>query len=134
MIYTQNTLEVVFFKVLFITAILMVPLSSSGPLISYIISPSAFFFVFLFAGFTYLKKDKNKFHKMGSVLRKDMIFGGWIGILTVISLSLSHYDGVDKLMTGVGTSLLTVLYGYVYGYLIEACWPQKYSKKNLLNA
>ena len=134
MIYTQNALGVVFFKVLFITAILMVPLSSSGQLIIYIISPSAFFFVFSFAGFTYLKKDKHKFHKMGSVLRKDMIFGGWIGFLTVISLSLSHYDGVDKLMTGVGTSLLTVLYGYVYGYLIEACWPQKYSKKNLLNA
>ena len=133
MIYAQNVLGVAFFLALFISAILMVPLTSSGPLIGYIISPPAFFFVFSFVGFTYLKKDKHKFHKMGSVLRKDMIFGGWIGFLTGISLSLSHYDGVGKLMTGVGTSLVTVLYGYVYGHLIEACWPQKYSKKDLLN-
>jgi hypothetical protein len=132
MIYIQNAFGVVFFKVLFITATLMVSLSSSGSLISYIIIPPAFFFVFSFAGFTSFKRDKHKFHKLGPVLSKDMIFGGWIGLLTWISLSLYHYDGLDKLLPGVGASPRAVLYGYVYGHLKEACLPQKYKKKDLL--
>ena len=54
-----------------------------------------------------------------------MVFGGWMGFLTGISLSLSRFDGLDSLMAGFGASLIMVLYGYVLGHLVDACWPKR---------
>ena len=125
MINSQNTLGVVFFIVLFIGAILMATVDTFRPVTAYIMSPPAFLIVLSFAGFTYIKKDKYEFDKLGSVFKKDMIFGGWMGFLTGGSLSLSHFDGLDSLMAGFGASLFMVLYGYVLGHKVDACWPNK---------
>ena len=78
-----------------------------------------------FAGFTYIKKDKFEFDKLGSVFKQDMVFGGWMGFLTGVSLSLSRFDSLDNLLSGFGASLITVLYGYVLGNMVDACWPKK---------
>ena len=125
MINSQNTLGGVFFIVLFIGAILMATVYTDGPVLAYIMSPPAFFIVLSFAGFNYIKKDKYEFDELGSVLKKDMIFGGWMGFLTGVSLYLSRFDGLDSLMAGFGASLITVLYGYVLGHMVDACWPKK---------
>ena len=125
MINSQNTLGVVFFIVLFIGAILMVTVDTFGPLTAYIMSPSAFLIVLSFAGITYIKNDKYEFDVWGSVFKKDMVFGGWMCFLTDVSLSLSHFDGLDSLMAGFSASLIIVLYGYVLGYMVDACWPNK---------
>ena len=58
MINSQNTLEAVFFIVLFIGAILMATVDTVGPVFAYIMSPPVFLIVLSFAGFTYIKKDK----------------------------------------------------------------------------
>ena len=34
-----------------------------------------------FAGFTYKKKDKFEFCELGSVLKKDLILGDWMGLI-----------------------------------------------------
>jgi|TARA_B100001741_G_scaffold299716_1_gene286359 hypothetical protein len=125
MINSQNALGAVFFIVLFIGAILLATVDSFEPLTAYIISPPAFLIVLSFAGFTYIKKDKYEFDELGSVFKQDMVFGGWMGFLTGVSLSLSRFDGLDSLLVGFGASLITVLYGYVLGHMVDACWPNK---------
>ena len=125
MINSQNTLGAVFFIVLFIGALLMATIDTVGPVLAYIMSPPAFLIVLSFAGFTYIKKDKFEFDKLGSVFKQDMVFGGWMGFLTGVSLSLSRFDSLDNLLSGFGASLITVLYGYVLGNMVDACWPKK---------
>ena len=125
MISSKNTLGAVFFIVLFIGAILMATVDTFGPVTAYIMSPPAFLIVLSFAGFTYIKKDKYEFEKLGSVFKQDMVFGGWMGFLTGVSLSLSRFDSLDNLLAGFGVSLITVLYGYVLGHMVDACWPKK---------
>ena len=125
MINSQNTLGAVFFIVLFIGAILMVTVDTFGPVTAYIMSPPAFLIVLSFARITYIKNDKYEFDELGSVFKKDMVFGGWMCFLTDVSLSLSHFDGLDSLMPGFSASLIIVLYGYVLGYMVDACWPNK---------
>ena len=125
MINSQNTLRAVFFVVLFIGAILMATVDTFRQVTAYIMSPPAFLVVLSFAGFTYIKKDKYQFDKLGSVFKQDIVFGGWMGFLTGVSLSLSRFDSLDKFLAGFGASLITVLYGYVLGHMVEACWPKK---------
>ena len=125
MINSQNTLGAVFFIVLFIGALLMATVDTVGTVLAYIMSPPAFLIVLSFAGFTYIKKDKFEFDKLGSVFKQDMVFGGWMGFLTGVSLSLSRFDSLDNLLSGFGASLITVLDGYVLGNMVDACWPKK---------
>jgi len=125
MINSQNTLGAVFFIVLFIGAILMATVDSFEPVLVYIMSPPAFLIVLSFAGFTYIKKDKYQFDKLGSVFKQDIVFGGCMGFLTGVSLSLSRFDSLDNLLAGFGASLITVLYGYILGHMVDACWPKK---------
>ena len=125
MINSQNTLGAVFFIVLFIGAILLATVDSPDLLTSYIISPHAFLIVLSFAGFTYMKKNKYDFDELGSAFKQDMVFGGWMGFLTGVSLSLSRFDSLDGLLAGFGASLITVLYGYVLGHMVDAYWPNK---------
>ena len=103
----------------------MATVDSFDPLTAYIMSPSAFFIVFSYAGFIYIKKDKYEFDELDSVFKQDMVFGGWMGFLIGVSLSLSRFDNLDSLIANFGTSLITVLYGYVLGRMVDACWPKK---------
>ena len=72
-----------------------------------------------------MKKNKYDFDELGSVFKQDMVFGGWMGFLTGLSLSLFRFDGLDSLMAGFGASLITVLYGDDLGRMVDACWPNK---------
>lgn len=110
MINSQNILGAVFLIVLFIGAILLAIVDSFEPL-AYINSPPKFLIVLSFAGFTYIKKDKYEFDELGS--------------LTGASLSLTRFDRIHSLMAGFGARLITVLYGYVLGYMVDACWSNK---------
>ena len=125
MINSQNILGTVFFIVLFIGAVLLATVDSFVPLTSYIMSPPAFLIVLSFAGFALMIKDKYDFDELGSVFIQDMVFGGWMGFLTGVLLSLSCFDGLDGLLAGFGASLITVLYGYVLGHMVDACWQKK---------
>ena len=125
MINSQNILGVVFFIVLFIGAIFLATVDSFEPLTAYIMSPPAFLVALSFAGFTYIRKDKYEFDELGSVFKKDVVFGGWMYFLTGVSLSLSHFDGLDSLMAGFSASLIIILYGYVLGHMVDAYWPNK---------
>ena len=87
----------------------------------------SFLVVIAFGGLTYMKKDKYKFHKLGSVLKKDLILGGWMGfIIGLILLLAATPEGlINNWEGGLSAMMATVLYGYMLGNLIEGFWPEK---------
>ena len=86
--------------------------------------------VLAFGGLTYAKKDKYKFHQLGKVLKKDLILGGWIGTLIGIMLTFGLADNsinnnIGDLLNSIGMAMITLLYGYMIGNIVESCWPGK---------
>ena len=100
--------------------------NAAGSFRDFTIIPS-FLIVIAFGGLTYIKKDKYKFYKLGAVLKKDLILGGWMGFTVGLILLLSANP--EKLISnwagGVSAMVVTVLYGYMFGNLAEAFWPKK---------
>ena len=99
---------------------------AAGSFLDFTSIPS-FLFVIAFGGLTYIKKDKYKFQELGSVLKKDLILGGWMGfIVGLILLLAATPEGLrNNWAGGVSAMVVTVLYGYMLGNLIEAFWPKK---------
>ena len=99
---------------------------AAGSFLDFTSIPS-FLFVIAFGGLTYIKKDKYKFHELGSLLKKDLILGGWIGFTVGLILLLAATpEGLrNNWAGGVSAMVVTVLYGYMLGNLIEAFWPIK---------
>ena len=86
--------------------------------------------VLAFSGLTYAKKNKYKFHQLGKVLKKDLILGGWIGTMIGIMLTFGLADNsIDNnfgdLLNSIGMAMITLLYGYMIGNIVESCWPKK---------
>jgi len=86
--------------------------------------------ILAFGGLTYAKKDKYKFHQLGKVLKKDLILGGWIGTMIGIMLTFGLADNsIDNnfgdLLNSIGMAMITLLYGYMIGNIVESCWPKK---------
>ena len=99
---------------------------AAGSFLDFTSIPS-FLVVIAFGGLTYIKKDKYKFHELGSVLKKDLILGGWMGFTVGLILLLAATpEGLrNNWAGGVSAMVVTVLYGYMLGNLIEAFWPKK---------
>ena len=99
---------------------------AAGSFLDFTRIPS-FLFVIAFGGLTYIKKDKYKFHELGSLLKKDLILGGWMGFTVGLILLLAATpEGLrNNWAGGVSAMVVTVLYGYMLGNLIKAFWPKK---------
>mgnify|MGYP001347777662 CR=1 FL=1 len=99
---------------------------AAGSFLDFTSIPS-FLFVIAFGGLTYIKKDKYKFHKLGYVLKKDLILGGWMGFIVGLILLLAATPEmlIPNWAGGVSAMVVTVLYGYMLGNLVEAFWPKK---------
>ena len=98
---------------------------AAGSFLDFTSIPS-FLFVIAFGGLTYIKKDKYKFHELGSVLKKDLILGGWMGFTVglILLLSATPEKLISNWVGGVSAMVVTVLYGYMLGNLVEAFWPK----------
>ena len=96
---------------------------------NYFVSIPSLSIVLAFGGLTYAKKDKFKFHQLGKVLKKDLILGGWIGTLIGIMLTFGLADNsinnnFGDLLNSIGMAMITLLYGYMIGNIVESCWPR----------
>ena len=70
--------------------------------------------VLAFSGLTYAKKDKYKFHRLGKVLKKDLILGVWIGTLIGIMLTFGLADNsinnnIGDLLNSIGMAMITLI-------------------------
>ena len=97
---------------------------------NYFVSIPSLGIVLAFSGLTYAKKDKYKFYQLGKVLKKDLILGGWIGTMIGIMLTFGLADNsvnnnFGDLLNSIGMAMITLLYGYMIGNIVESCWPKK---------
>ena len=95
--------------------------NAAGSFLDFTSIPS-FLIVIAFGGLTYIKKDKYKFHKLGAVLKKDLILGGWMGFTVglILLLAATPEKLISNWACGVSAMVVTVLYGYMLGNLAEA--------------
>ena len=87
------------------------------------ISSSSFGFVIAFGGgLSYMRKDKYNGNELLKIIKENLILAGWMGFLVGIIIMLSVFggDNMDALGSGASAALITPLYGYILGYLIEA--------------
>ena len=85
------------------------------------VSLSAFVFVTgCGGGLTYMRKNKYKGNELVTIHKNNLIRGGWMGFIVGMIMVLS--GGTDSAYFGPGVSAatVTILYGYIGGYLIEA--------------
>ena len=121
----------IFGLLFFVTLSVWFALRAEGIIIdNYFASIPSLGIVLAFSGLTYAKKDKYKFHQLGKVLKKDLILGGWIGTLIGIMLTFGLADNsinynIGDLLNSIGMAMITLLYGYMIGNIVESCWPAK---------
>jgi len=85
------------------------------------VSLSSFVFVAGFGGgLTYMRKNKYKGNELVTIHKNNLIRGGWIGFIVGMILLLASSDGMDSIASGMAAAAVTILYGYIGGYLIEA--------------
>jgi len=95
--------------------------SEAGISLLNFVSLSAFVFVAGWGGgLTYMRKNKYKGYELVTIHKNNLIRGGWMGFIVGMIMVLS--GGTDSVYFGPGVSAatVTILYGYIGGYLIEA--------------
>ena len=93
----------------------------SGISLLHFVSLPSFLFVAGFGGgLTYMRKNKYKGNELVTLLKNNLVRGGWMGFIVGMIMVLS--GGTDSIYFGPGVSAatVTILYGYIGGYLIEA--------------
>lgn len=97
---------------------------------NYFLSIPSLIIVVSFSGLTYAKKDKYEFHQLGKVLKQDLILGGWIGTIIGLILTFGLADNninnnLGDFFNSIGAAMITLLYGYMIGNIVESCWSKK---------
>tara|TARA_B100000575_G_C22873417_1_gene509449 strand:+ start:363 stop:548 length:186 start_codon:yes stop_codon:yes gene_type:complete len=59
-----------------------------------------------------------------------MILGGWIGTIIgmVLMINLRNNDintNFGVLLRGLAAAMVTLVFGYMIGNIVESCWPKK---------
>ena len=95
--------------------------SLAGLSVGVFISGPSFAFVAGFGGgLTFMRKNKYKGNQLVTILKNNLILGGWMGFIVGMIIVLP--GGTDSVYFGPGVSAaaVTILYGYICGYLTEA--------------
>ena len=74
-------------------------------------------------GFTYMRKHTLKEKQIAAALKDDFILAGWIGCIMgfiLMGAGAGLEGGLDNLGGGLSASIVTVLYGYMLGPIVEA--------------
>ena len=123
MLSRQNMVGMFFFFALQIAAIDFAMDHRSGYL-TWLLSAPSFFIVIAFSGLTYIKREKYRLHELGTILKKDMILGGWVGF--TLGCFFTFYQmpvwSID-ILHGIAASMISILYGYILGNLADTFWP-----------
>ena len=59
-------------------------------------------------------------------MKKDLILGGWMGFIIglILLLAVTPEGLKNNWEGGLSTTMVTVLYGYMLGNLVEAFWSK----------
>ena len=67
-----------------------------------------------------MRKNKYKGNELVTILKNNLIRGGWMGFIVGMIIVLSGGTDSGYFGQGVSAAAVTILYGYIGGYLIEA--------------
>ena len=85
------------------------------------VSPASFVLVVGYGGgLTFMRKNKYKGNELVTILKNNLIRGGWMGFIVGMIIVLSGGTDSGYFGQGVSAATVTILYGYIGGYLIEA--------------
>ena len=92
-----------------------------------------FVIVIAFGGLTLAKKEKYEFHELGNIIKHDLILVGWIAtviglILTFTGANNGWINNTETILHPISASFVSVFYGYLFGNIIESCWPNRIIK------
>ena len=93
---------------------------AEASVLGFVSLPSFAFVAGFGGGLTFMRKNKYKGNQLVTILKNNLILGGWMGFIVGMIIVLS--GGTDSIYFGPGVSAatVTILYGYIGGYLIEA--------------
>ena len=93
---------------------------AEASVLGFVSLPSFAFVAGFGGGLTYMRKNKYKGNELVTILKNNLILGGWMGFIVGMIIVLS--GGTDSIYFGPGVSAatVTILYGYIGGYLTEA--------------
>ena len=96
---------------------------SAGGFGNFLSAPSFGIVVGVGGGFTYMRKHTLKEKQIAAALKDDFILAGWIGCIMgfiLMGADAGLEGGLDNLGGGLSASIVTVLYGYMLGPIVEA--------------
>ena len=116
----DKLIALVFVLVLCVGAVVYATFDAGISLLIFV-SPSSFVFVVGFGGgLTFMRKNKYKGNELVTILKNNLIRGGWMGFIVGMIIVLSGGTDSGYFGQGVSAATVTILYGYIGGYLIEA--------------
>ena len=116
----DKLIGLVFLLVLCVGVVVYVTCEDGISILHFVSLPSFVFVAGFGGGLTYMRKNKYKGNKLVTILKNNLILGGWIGFIIGMILNLARSDGMDSIGPGMAAAAVTILYGYTSGYLIEA--------------
>ena len=116
----DKLIGLVFLLVLCVGVVVYVTHEDGISLLHFVSLPSFVFVTGFGGGLTYMRKNKYKGNELVTIHKNNLIRGGWMGFIVGMIMVLS--GGTDSVYFGPGVSAatVTILYGYIGGYLIEA--------------
>ena len=116
----DKLIGLVFLLVLCVGVVVYVTREDGISLLNFVSLPSFVFVAGFGGGLTYMRKNKYKGNELVTIHKNNLIRGGWMGFIVGMIMVLS--GGTDSVYFGPGVSAatVTILYGYIGGYLIEA--------------
>ena len=116
----DKLIGLVILVVLCVGAVVFITRDAGISLLHFVSLPSFAFVAGFGGGLTYMRKNKYKDNKLVTILKNNLILGGWIGFIVGMILNLASSDGMNSIGPGMAAAAVTPLYGYTSGYLIEA--------------
>ena len=116
----DKLIGLVFLLVLCVGVVVYVTCEDGISLLHFVSLPSFVFVAGFGGGLTYMRKNKYKDNELITIHKNNLIRGGWIGFIVGMILNLASSDGMNSIGPGMAAAAVTILYGYIGGYLIEA--------------
>ena len=116
----DKLIGLVILLVLCVGAVVYATREAGISLLHFVSLPSFVFVAGFGGGLTYMRKNKYKGNDLVTIHKNNLIRGGWMGFIVGMIMVLSGSVGTDSFGPGVSAATVTILYGYIGGYLIEA--------------